>query len=128
MKAASVVFGVLLCLGVQAETPTPTCQNEPQCEAMWLAAQGAIGVATGMPNRIVTDTRIETHPATSISRLTAVVTKVPTGDEGYKIIVAWSCYRSSQCGDLARFGTEVFNTLVIGVLPANLHELTSQAR
>jgi hypothetical protein len=80
---------------------------------MWLAAQGAIGVATGMPNRIVTHTRIETYPATSPSRLTAVVTKVPTGDEGYKIIVDLSCYRSRQCDALARFGAEVFNTLVI---------------
>jgi hypothetical protein len=113
MKAAFVVFGALFCLGVQAETPTPVCQNERQCEAMWLAAQGAIGVATGMPNRIVTDTRIETLRATSDSRLTAVVTKVPTGDEGYKIIVDLSCYRSKRCDALARFGTEVFNTLVI---------------
>ena len=97
MKAALVVFGVLWCLGVQAETPTPTCQNGRQCEAMWSAAQGAIGVATGMPNRIVTDTRIETQSATGHSRLTAVVTKISTEDEGYKIVVDLSCYRATQC-------------------------------
>ena len=112
MKAALIVFGASLCLGVQAETPTPACQNERQCEAIWSAAQDAIGVATGMPSRIVTDTRIETHSATSDSRLTAVVTKIPAGAEGYKIIVDCSCYRARQCDDLARFCAELFNTLV----------------
>jgi len=113
MKAALVAFGVLLSLGAQAETPTPACQNERQCEAMWSAAQVAIGVATGMSNRLVEGDRIETHPATSDSRLTGVVTKVPAGQEGYRIIVDLSCYRATQCDDLARSGAELFNTLVI---------------
>ena len=97
---------------------------------MWSAAQGAIGVATGMPNRIVTDTRIETHSATGDSRLTGVVTKIPTGEEGYKIIVDLSCYRSTQCEDLARFGTELFNTLVIdaGASLGPLPEATTMDR
>jgi len=66
-----------------------------------------------MPNRIATDTRIETHPATRDSQLTGVVTKIPTGEEGYKIMVDLSCYRSTLCHDRARSGTELFNTLVI---------------
>jgi len=57
-------------------------------EAMWSAAHVAISVATGMPNRLIGDDRIETHSATSDSRLTGVVTKVPTGQKGYRFIVA----------------------------------------
>jgi hypothetical protein len=113
MKAALFVFGAVLGLGVQAETPTPACQNQRQCEAMWSAAQVAISVATGMPTRVVEEARIETHSATNDSRLTGVVTKVPTGQEGYRFIVDLACYRSTQCDDLARSGTELFNTLVI---------------
>jgi hypothetical protein len=113
MKAAIVAVSISLCTGAFAVTPTPVCQNERQCGAMWVAAQMAIGAATGMSNRIVTDTLIETYPSTHPSRLTGVVTKVPTGQEGYKIVVDLSCYRATQCDDIARAGTELFNTLVI---------------
>jgi len=117
MKATVVAFGMLMCLRVQSAeppaTPTPTCQNQRQCEAMWAAAKVAIGAATGMPNRLVEDTRIETHAATSDAQLTGVVTKAPAGQDGYKFIVDLSCYRSTQCEDLIRAGTELFNTLVI---------------
>jgi len=132
MKTAIVLFGVMWCSVVQAATPTPVCQNQRQCEAMWAAAQVAIGSATGMPNRIVTDSRIETHPATNDSRLTGVATKVPTGQEGYKIVLDLSCFGSTPCDDLARGGIELFNTLVInagaglGPLPeANTIERTA---
>jgi hypothetical protein len=114
MKAAIVAGGIsLLCMGAYAVTPTPVCHNARQCGAMWAAAQVAIGVATGMSNRIVTDTLVETHPATHHSRLTGVVRKIPTGQEGYKIVIDLSCYQTTQCDDIARAGTELFNTLVI---------------
>jgi len=113
MKAALVVVVGMLCSGANGASPTPVCQNERQCDAMWAAAQVAISSATGMPTRIVTDSRIETFPATNDSRLTGVVTKVPTGQEGYKILVDLSCFRSMPCDDLARAGAELFNTLVI---------------
>ena len=114
MKAAfAVVVGLMLCSGAHGASPTPVCQNERQCDAMWAAAQVAISSATGMPARIATDSRIETFPATNESRLTGVVTKVPTGQEGYKIVVDLSCFPSTQCDDLARAGAELFNTLVI---------------
>lgn len=113
MRAAIGVIGMVLCSGAHAATPTPVCQNERQCQAMWAAAQVAISTATGMPTRLVTDDRIETHLATSAARLTGVVTKVPAGQEGYRIVVDLSCYPSTQCDDTARAGTELFNTLVI---------------
>jgi hypothetical protein len=117
MKAALVVLSVLLCWGVHAAeppaTPTPACQNQRQCEAMWAAAKVAIGAATGMPNRLVEVARIETYAAMNDSQLTGVVTRVPAGQEGYKFIVDLSCYGSTQCEDRIRAGTELFNTLVI---------------
>jgi hypothetical protein len=113
MKAALVVIGMLWYLGAHAVTPTPVCQNERQCGAMWAAAQVAIATATGMAIRSVTDTLIETHPATHHPRLTGVVRKIPAGQDGYKIVVDLSCYPSTQCDDIARAGTELFNTLVI---------------
>jgi hypothetical protein len=124
MKAVIVLVGMTLCSGTHAVAPTPVCQNERQCGAMWAAAQVAIGSATGMSNRIVTDSRIETYPATNNSRLTGVVTKVPTGQEGYKIVVDLSCYRAAQCDDIARAATELFNTLVMnaGADLGPLHE------
>lgn len=110
--------------GAQAAAPTPVCENERQCEAMWTAAQAAIGSATGMPNRLVTDSRIETHLANNGARLTGVATKIPAGQEGYKIVIDLSCYDAAPCDDLVRGAIEVFNTLVInagaglGPLPA----------
>jgi hypothetical protein len=113
MRAALIMFGVLSCSGVEAATPIPVCQNERQCEAMWAAAVRAIGAATGMPIRLVSDTRIETHPATNATQLTGAATKVLSGQEGYKIVVDLSCYESTvKCDDLVRSATEIFNTLV----------------
>jgi hypothetical protein len=66
-----------------------------------------------MPIRSVTDTLIETQPATHHSRWTGVVRRVPAGQHGYKIVADLSCFPSTQCDDIARAGTELFNTLVI---------------
>lgn len=114
MRAALIMFGVLLCSGVEAATPIPACQNKRQCEAMWAAAQTAIVTATGMAIRLASDTRIETHPATNVSQLTGVATKVLSGQEGYKIVVDLSCFESiAKCDDITRSATEIFNTLVV---------------
>jgi hypothetical protein len=108
------MFAVLLCVGAEAATPIPVCQNPRQCEAMWAAAKTAISAATGMATRLASDTRIETHPATNASQLTGVATKVLSGQEGYKIVVDLSCHESlATCDDLVRSATEIFNTLVI---------------
>ena len=92
MKATTTLLGLLLCSAAHAAAPTPVCQNQRQCEAMWAAAQTAVSTATGMPVRLVTDSRIETHPATSESLLTGVVTKIPSGQEGYKIVIDLACH------------------------------------
>jgi hypothetical protein len=114
MRTALIMFGMVLCSGIEAATPIPVCQNERQCEAMWAAAVPAIGAATGMPIRFVSDTRIETHPATNATQLTGAATKVLSGQEGYKIVVDLSCHESlATCDDLVRSATEIFNTLVI---------------
>jgi hypothetical protein len=113
MRATPTLLGLLLCSGAYAAAPTPVCQNQRQCEAMWAAAQTAVSTATGMPIRIVTDSRIETHPATNELLLTGVVTKIPSGQEGYKIVIDLSCHGATQCDDRARAGTELFNTLVM---------------
>ena len=113
MRAALILCGVLSCAGVEAATPTPVCQNQRQCEAMWATAKTAIGAATGMATRLASDTRIETHPATNASQLTGIATKVLSGQEGYKIVVDLSCHASvATCDDLVRSATEMFNTLV----------------
>lgn len=113
MRATTTLLCLLLCSAAHAAAPTPVRQNQLQCEAMWAAAQTAVATATGMPIRIATDNRIETHPATSELLLTGVVTKIPAGPEGYKIVIDLSCQGSTLCDDRARAGAELFNTLVM---------------
>lgn len=113
MKVAIVTLIMLASLGAYAASPTPICRNERQCDAMWAAAELAIASVTKMPVRVIDEARIETHPATDASRLTGVVTKIPSGQEGYKIIVDLTCYGATQCDEIARAASDLFNTMVI---------------
>lgn len=93
-------------------TITPVCQTSRQCEAMWSAAQDAVGYVTGMRNRIATDSRIETYPPGRPSTLGGIVTKAPVGKTGYEVRLQIECYRNIPCDDLSAAGTKIFNRKV----------------
>lgn len=94
-------------------TQTPSCENKRQCDAMWAEALDAVGLVTGMRNRIATDTRIETFAPASYGNMGGVVTKLPIGESGYQIRLSLECYRSTPCrGDLLPAGMDLFNNSV----------------
>jgi len=66
--------------------------------------------------RLLTDTRIETYAPTGAGRVGAVVTKVPSGESGYEILVQLECYGSIPCTDIQAKGSSLFNQLVNGVV------------
>jgi len=118
MKRCAALWSLLVCTGVQAAAPIPSCQNKRQCDATWAAAQVALSTATGMPNRIATNGRIETFPSTSDHLLSGAVAKLPSGQEGYKFVPELSCHGPTPYDDRTRASTEFFNTLTINAVAA----------
>jgi hypothetical protein len=98
-------------------TETPFCGSTRQCEAMWDAAQTAMGRVTGMRNKISTDNRIETFAPTTITKLGGVARKVPRGEKGYEISVTIECYghfnADAECDNIRAMSTDQFNILVL---------------
>ncbi len=98
---------------VETAGRTPVCKLREKCDAMWLAAMDAVGLATGMRTRFVTDQRIETFASNRASNLTGVVSKVPRPDGSTEIVLRLDCYRGVDCGLQAQ-GVRMFNTMVNG--------------
>lgn len=92
--------------------PTPVCNNQKQCEAMWVEAQSAVQSYGGMKLQIATENRLETYNATAASRMGGTVIKYPVPDGSYEIRVSFTCYRYTSCDELGRSATDLFNMRV----------------
>lgn len=88
--------------------PTPTCQTQQECEAMWIEASDAVSQIGGMRVAIQTDSVIETYNSTRIGNLRGRVTKSPLPGSGYEIRVSFSCPQYG-CESLINPATNLFN-------------------
>lgn len=82
--------------GAQPAGPV-RCDSAEHCEALMVAAQRHLQVATGMRLRMVGANRLETFTANGYGLMTGVVTKAPVGGGAYDIAVEFECYRGTQC-------------------------------
>ena len=115
---AFFIVAFTLSAGALAQSPDPLkepeCRNQQQCEAMWVEAGNTINMVTQMRTRFATDMRIETFGPTGYGSMGGVVTKTPVSPGVYRISLRLECYRSTNCDDVRRSGTNFFNLMVTG--------------
>lgn len=98
---------------VAVNTATPVCSSKLQCEQMWIDSQTWLENLTRMRLRVVTDSRLETYPATTFGRMSGMALKYPIAPETYEIRAQFFGYgRSVDEQDLANSATNLFNSMV----------------
>ncbi|WP_339935155.1 hypothetical protein [Vreelandella glaciei] len=91
--------------------PTPTCDNEVDCENMWVAAQSALQSVSGMRLAVANDNFAQTYPSTRVGVLDGQVRKERT-EEGYRFVAAFGCGGHSWCNNMLNLNLSAFNAQV----------------
>lgn len=110
MKKALTIAVAAISLHVNAQPIT--CADSKACEKMWSNAQQAVDRLSGMPIRLLTDSRIETFPSNNPGFLAATVTKVPIND-GYEIKYRFDCFRDVDCSALRTLLERRFQKMIL---------------
>lgn len=90
--------------------PTPVCQGEEQCSRMWGRAIEGIQMVTRMKVMNVTDSFIQTFPASKVGHLNGQVFKQSLGDGKYAIKASIGCSGHSWCSNMLNSGLSLFNS------------------
>ena len=97
--------------------PTPTCQGEAQCAAMWTRAIEAVPNVTRMKIMSASDTFIQTYPVNKVGFMNGQVIKQSLGDGRYAIKGTFDCNPSTWCQAFQNRTQNFFNTSVQGFDP-----------
>ena len=73
-----------------------TCSCQEQCDAMWAEGMQQLPSLTGMRIRLATNTMAETYVATTASRVTGSMNKVPAGNGSYEIQASFTPWVSDE--------------------------------
>lgn len=106
-----ILAAVLALFAMQSFAQPITCTEPKACEKMWSNAQIAVGKLSGMPIRLLTDSRIETYPSNNPGIVSATVLKVPQG-EGYEIQYSFACMPRWDCKGVRTLREEYFPKMV----------------
>lgn len=108
--SSALLFVVANSLAQDAPASYPRCSSQTECEALWSAAQDAVGLVSNMRIRLATESRIETFAPTRPSTVGATVVKRPVGGGTYEVSIRLECYGHMPCADIQRSGEMLFYT------------------